>query len=307
MDQIIGGAPADNGGGSPIKDATTASFGRDVIEASQQVPVIVDFWAPWCGPCKQLGPILEKAVAAAGGAVQLVKVNIDENPEIAQQLRIQSIPAVFAFAGGRPVDGFVGAVPESQIKAFVDRLIQAAGGQGGSPVAEALEHAQAALDQGDPSTAGAVYGQILQQEPENAKALAGMARCFLATGQPDSARDLIAKLSPALQENVEIAAVRSALDLAAEAEAAAGRIPELTERVARDANDHQARFDLALACYAQDDAERAIEGLLDIVRRNRGWNEDAARKQLVKIFDALGPNHPLTLSGRQQLSLVLFS
>lgn len=220
MELNLGQPQADSG---LIKDATTASFAADVLDASVETPVIVDFWAPWCGPCKQLGPAIEKAVANAAGKVRLVKINIDENPEIAQQMRIQSIPAVYAFAGGRPVDGFVGALPESQIKSFIDRLVQAAGGEAGpSPVEEAHEQAQQAEQQGDYQTAGAIYQQLVQHDPEDRKAKGGLAHALIKTGQPDAARQLIESLPPAEQDAPEYAAAKAALELAEQAKEASG-------------------------------------------------------------------------------------
>jgi putative thioredoxin len=296
-------APADL-----VKDGSTDSFMADVIDASAQVPVIVDFWATWCGPCKQLGPALEKAVKDARGAVRLVKIDVDKNQELAAQMRIQSIPAVYAFLHGRPVDGFVGAVPESQIKSFVQRLTQMAGGAvGPSPVEQALEQADAALADGDAGTASAIYGQVLQHEPQNVAAIAGLARCHLAAGDTAKAREILAGAPAEAASAPAIVAARSALDLAEQSAGAAGKLPEFRARLERDANDHAARFELANALYAADDRESAVDELLEIVRRNRGWNEEAARKQLVKLFEAMGPTDPLTLSGRRRLSSLLFS
>ena len=312
MDNIIGADGTPTGAGAPpaadlIKDSDTANFGRDVIEASMAVPVIVDFWAPWCGPCKQLGPLLEKIVQAARGAVRLVKVDIDQNQVLAGQLRIQSIPAVYAFFQGQPVDGFVGAQGESQIKAFVDRLVSQSGAAAGpSPVEQALEQAKTALDGKQFAAASALFGQILQHEPENEEALAGMIRCHLESGNPAGARQMLESVPENLRGKPAIASAAAALELA-EAADKAGPADELKARVAANPADHQARFDLASALHAQGDREAAAEALLEILRRDRAWNEEAARKELVKYFEAWGPADPLTLQTRRQLSALLFS
>ena len=310
MESIIGGgAPGPGGGpnGAVIKDSDTENFLADVIEASRDTPVVVDFWAPWCEPCKTLGPIIEKVVQGAGGAVRLVKINIDENQDLAQQMRIQSIPAVYAFVDGQPVDGFMGALPESQVKAFVDNLTGGASGAGPSPIDAALEQAKAALEAGDAETAATIYGQVLQHEPTSLAAAAGLVRCRIGAGAFEEARAILDSLPPAAAEDTEVSAARSALDLAEKAGQAAGQIPELQARLAADENDHQARFDLAMALYGADQTEAAIDGLIEIVRRARTWNEEAARKQLVQIFEALGHTHELTMEGRRRLSTVLFS
>ena len=307
METLIGAAATGDQAADAIMDATDATFMQDVIEASMQTPVIVDFWAPWCGPCKQLGPAIEKVVKAARGAVRLVKVNIDENPMIAQQLRVQSIPTVFAFVGGRPVDAFQGALPESQIKSFVDNLIRAAGGApGDSPIEAALEQARESLANGDHGTASAIFGQILGAEPDNLDALGGLGQCLVAAGDMDGARAVLEKVPEADREKPDFVAIRAALELG-EQTANAGEIGGLQQRVSQDPDDHQARLDLANALYGAGDREAAIEALLEIVRRDREWNEQAGRKQLVKLFEAMGPTDPLTVSARRQLSSILFS
>ena len=301
MDTLIGQAA---GGAAQPKDATTQSFAADVIEASHQTPVIVDFWAPWCGPCKQLAPILEKTVRDAGGKVALVKINIDENPEIAQQLRIQSIPAVFAFDKGQPVDGFMGAQPESQIKRFVERLV---GPMGPSPLEQALEQAKDALDAGDFASASNIYGQILRQVPGEAAAIAGLVRCLVGAGDLQEARELVDGLDDDALKNADVESAVSALALAEQAGEADGDTAELQARLDQDPGDHQARFDLAMAYHGAGRNEQAIDELIEIIRRDREWNEQAARQQLLKLFEALGHADPLTVAGRRKLSSILFS
>jgi putative thioredoxin len=290
-----------------IKDSSDRTFMADVVEASRDVPVIVDFWAPWCGPCKQLGPMLEKSVQAARGKVRLVKINIDENPQIAGQLRVQSIPAVFAFFQGRPIDGFMGALPESQVKQWIDRLIKAAG-EGGDDggLEEALTAAREALEAGDTETAGAIYSQILQADQTIAAAYAGLARVLMATDRLDDAAQFLDQVPAELAKDQDIVAARTALDLARQT-SDIGPVNELNERLARDPDDHQARLDLAMALYASGKREEAVEALLEIVRRDREWNEQAARKQLVKFFEAFGPTDKLTILARRKLSSILFS
>jgi putative thioredoxin len=292
-------------GPTAVKDVTTATFMTDVVDGSFEAPVIVDFWAPWCGPCKQLGPILEKTVRATNGAVRMVKVNIDENPQIAQQMRIQSIPAVYAFKDGRPVDGFVGAQPESQVKQFVQRV---SGGKGGpSPVEEALAMAKEALQSGDHNSAGALYAQILQRDPENVEALAGNSRAMIARGELAKARQLLDRLPKESATHAEINAARSALELAEHAQKAMAGASKLRARLVTNPDDHEARFELATALFGSGERETAVDELLTLFKRDREWNEQAARKQLVKFFEAMGPTDPLTLSGRRRLSAQMFS
>ncbi len=308
MEQLLSPAAPAVPAGSPIKDGTTETFMADVIEASNAGPVVVDFWATWCGPCKQLGPALEKAVREAKGAVRLVKIDIDRNQELAAQMRIQSIPAVYAFHKGQPVDGFVGALPESQIKSFVARLAKTAGGQPGpSPIDQALEQAEAALAAGDSAAASAIFGQVLAHEPQNPPAVAGLVRCYVAAGELDQARKTLAGMPADDAGHPGIAAARAALELAEQGAGAVDAVPELRQRLAQDAGDHQARFDLAMALYAGGQREAAVDELLELARRARNWNEEAARKQLVKLFEAMGPMDPLTISARRRLSSLLFA
>jgi len=290
-----------------IKDSDQTKFAKDVLEASRTVPVIVDFWAPWCGPCKTLQPTIEKVVKEAKGAVKLVKINIDQNQMLAQQLRIQSIPAVYAFFGGRPVDGFMGAVPESQVKQFVDRLIQITGAEGGADeLAELLEHAKAALAQNDFALASRIYNEILEVDPENIAALTGLARCHLQAGTVDQAKLVLARVPAKDKTNADVVAVQAAIDLSEQAKAA-GPIGELTAKAAADPKDFQARLDLALAYWAGDQRKEAIDELLAMIKLDRKWNDEAARQQLLKFFEALGFSDPLAIDGRKRLSTILFS
>jgi putative thioredoxin len=311
--------PAQNAatGDSPhIKDSGLATFAADVLEASRAVPVIVDFWAPWCGPCKTLGPALEAAVTAADGAVKLVKVNIDENPEIAQQLRIQSIPTVYAFKDGQPVDGFMGAIPESQVKAFVAALANGAGGHdhdhdhghgGPEHTAEVLAVAAEALAAGDIAMAAQAYGHVLQDEPGNPEAVAGLARAYLMGGDLERAKATLQMVPQDAAQNDAIRAVEAELKLREKPAPESGTVAALRAKLAADASDHQTRHDLAMALDAGGDRDGAVAELLELIRRNRKWNEEAARKQLVTLFEAMGPTDPRTIEARRKLSALLFS
>jgi len=299
-------APPAAPAGDLIKESSEAAFAQDVIEVSQEVPVIVDFWAPWCEPCKQLGPLLEKVVTEANGAVKMVKIDIDQNQNLAQQLRIQSIPAVYAFYQGKPVDAFQGAQPESQIREFVTKLTQTAGTEEKSPVDEALEQAEALIESGQFEQAGAVYSQVVQHAPDNITAKAGLARCCIETGNTAGAQELIDTLSDDERMDTAFTSVISALDLAEKA-AEAGDLGPLQVAVEANPKDHEARYNLALALYAGGQAEAAIDALIEIIRQNRGWNDDAARLELLKLFEAIGPTDPLTMDGRKKLSSILFS
>ena len=298
-------ASAAGGDGSAvIKDTTTSAFAADVIEASKSALVLVDFWADWCGPCKQLTPIIEKVVKSYGGKVRLVKLNVDQHPAIAGQLRIQSLPTVYAFKDGRPLDGFMGAQPESAIRQFIDRLV---GDAGGADLAEALAAADEAVAAGDLQTAAEVYAAVLQEDGQNLQAIAGLAKCYLKSGDVDRAEQTLGLVPPEKASTAPIPSVRAAIDLARKAGEAAGNKSEFEKRLAANPADHQARYDYAMALAATEDKAGAIDQLLEIFRRERGWNEEAARKQLVQFFEAWGPKDPHTIEGRRRLSSLMFS
>ncbi|MFL4980050.1 MAG: tetratricopeptide repeat protein [Xanthobacteraceae bacterium] len=290
-----------------IKDTTTQTFVKDVIEESRRQPVLVDFWAPWCGPCRQLTPVLEKVIRAAKGKAKLVKMNIDENrtlfDQISVQMGIQSIPAVIAFANGQPADGFLGALPESQVTAFVERLIK---DRVGGEEKDLLKEAEAALADGDAGHAADLYARVLEQDPSNTQALAGLARAYVETGALEQAKQMLALVPEAKRNEPQVAAARAAVDLAEQA-TSLGPITELEQKVAANPLDHQARFDLALALNAQGRRGEALDHLLEIVKRDRKWNDDGARKQLVQLFDAWGPTDESTVAGRRRLSSILFA
>lgn len=289
---------------SPIKDVTEATFMADVIEASMEVPVIVDFWAPWCGPCKTLGPLLEKAVTETKGKVRMVKVDVDQNQRIAAQMRVQSIPAVFAFIGGQPVDGFMGAQSASQIKAFVDRLVEMSGGNEG--LEQAIEAAEQMLTEGAAADAAETFAAILQEEEGNTAAIAGLARSYLALGDTARAKAVLDLAPKDKAGDPAIASARAQIELA-EASAGVGEADALIAAVAANPDDHQARYDLAMAQIGKGQPEAAIETLLELFRRDREWNEGAARTQLFKLFDSLGAKSEAAQKGRRRLSSMIFA
>ncbi|MEO0543413.1 MAG: thioredoxin [Pseudomonadota bacterium] len=292
--------------GALIKDTTTADFTKDVVEESRQQPVLIDFWAPWCGPCKQLTPIIEAAVQKAGGKIKLVKMNIDEHPAIAGQMGVQSIPAVLAFANGQPIDGFMGALPESQVQAFIDKVIGAAGADPAAEMIEqALEKAAEAVQEGNANGAAQIYAAILQQEPENAAAFSGMAALMIDNGQADRAKSMLETAPEAIKDDPLLASVKTRLELA-EKVASIGDPAALQARIAADENDHDARFDLAQIANAQNDRAAAAEQLLMIMEKDREWRDDGARKELLTFFEAWGPMDPATISARRKLSALLF-
>jgi putative thioredoxin len=308
MSMTFGAKPPGNGTGSTagdlIKESNTQNFMRDVIEASREVPVVVDFWAPWCGPCKQLGPALEKVVRQANGKVRMVKINVDENQQLAQQMRIQSIPAVYAFVNGQPVDGFMGALPESQLKQFVDRL----GGQGSmaEEIEAAVAEGRAAFDQQDYQTAAQIFAQVLQIDREHAGAIAGLARCQIAVGDLENAQATLALVPPPKLGDPEVLSASAALELALNP-VDVSEIGTLKAQIEKNPEDFQARLDLAVLLNGAGEREEATDQLIYIIRKMRSWNDEAARKQLVKFFEAWGPKDEFTLAGRRKLSSVLFS
>ncbi|MDK4706355.1 thioredoxin [Rhizobium sp. CNPSo 4062] len=302
------GATPAAGGASPIKDTTTATFAKDVIEESRNQPVLVDFWAPWCGPCKQLTPVLEKVVTEAQGRVKLVKMNIDDHPSIAGQLGIQSIPAVIAFVDGRPADGFMGAVPESQVRQFIDRLGGPAGGADdqAAEIAAVLEEASGLLAAGDVNGAAELFGAVLQADPENAKALAGMAECMIAAGQSQRAREALADLPETLANDAGIQAVVKKLDQIDEARKLGDPVA-IEQELAANPDNHEQRIKLAKIRNVEGRREEAAEHLLTVMRKDRSYDDDGARRQLLEFFEVWGAKDPATIAARRRLSSILFS
>jgi putative thioredoxin len=286
-----------------VKDTTTQTFVKDVIEESKRQPVLVDFWAEWCGPCKQLGPVLEKVVRAAKGKVKLVKMDIDKHPTIPGQLGVQSIPAVFAFVNGQPVDGFLGALPEGQITAFIERVTK---DRIGGEEQDLLKNADDALAKGDAAGAADLYAQVLAQDSGNIAALAGLARSYVRTGATEQAKQTLALVPEAKRNDPAVAAAHAALEVAEQAKSV-GPVADLEQKVAANPLDHQARFDLALGLNGKGRRQEAVDNLLEIVKRDRKWNDDGARKQLVQFFEAWGPTDEATVNGRKRLSSILFS
>lgn len=307
MDSSYGGQTSGQGAaqssGNLIFDVTTPSFMADVIEASRQQPILVDFWAPWCGPCKQLTPVLEAAVTASGGTVKLAKMNIEDHPEVAGQMGIQSIPAVVAFKDGQPVDAFMGVQPEGQIKAFIEKI---GGPAQQNPVEAYLEQAETLLADKDFAQAAQLFGALMQADPENVTAIAGLAQCYLGAGEMERAREALDLVPEDKRTEAVYTAAKAALELAEQA-AALGDLAELQERIAKDPLDLQARFDLALGLNGRGDKTGAVDQLIEIVRRDREWNEDGARKQLLQFFEAWGFKDEASAYGRRKLSAVLFS
>jgi len=301
-----GGAAVPQAPGDLIKDTTTQSFMKDVIEESKRQPVLIDFWAEWCGPCRQLTPILEKAVRNAKGRVKLVKMNIDQHPQIPGQMGIQSIPAVIAFVGGQPADGFMGAVPESQVNAFIDKLTKGMPAPGEPNIAEILQEAEAVLAEGDAAGAAQIYAEVLAHDSTNIPALAGLAKCYVTSGAIEQAKQTIGMVPESKRGDAAVKAVQAAIDLAEQAQSV-GPVTELEQKVAANPLDHQARFDLATALNAMGKRSEATEQLLAIVRRDRKWNDDGARRQLVQFFEAWGGADEATVEGRKRLSTILFS
>jgi putative thioredoxin len=304
-----GGSAAAGSAADPIKDGDQRTFMQDVIQASRDVPVLVDFWATWCGPCKTLTPTLEKVVRAAGGRVRLVKIDIDKNRQLVQQLGqmglpLQSVPTVVGFVGGQIADLFQGALPEGEVKKFIENLLKMAGGS--MPSADLLAEAKAALEAGDQQGALQLFAALVEAEPENPEAFAGLARVLMAMGEEEQAASVLDQVPDKIRDHAEVASVRSALQLAVEGRKAQEKLGEFERRLAADPDDHAARIDLAVALNAMGDRAKAVDALMEAIKRDRAWNDEAARKQLLKFFEAWGFDDPATLAGRRKLSTLLF-
>lgn len=307
MEPLIGGGPA--GPAEAPVDATAQTFMAEVVEESSNRPVLVDFWAPWCQPCKTLTPIIEKAVAATGGKVKLVKVNLDENQMLAQQMQVQSVPTVFAFVNGQPVDAFQGAQPESQVQAFIEKVLQAGGGgdSQADQIAQYLEMAKEALASGDVAQAANIYSQIAQADQSNIAALTGLATCHVKSGNLDQAEQILGIIPPDKAEDSDVKALRASIALSKEAAEKAGQLADLAKTVADNPGDHAARFELAQAEFATGDQDAAVNNLLHIIEKERDWNEGAAREKLLQLFDSIGADSPFVLKARRRLSSILFA
>jgi len=303
LDQAASHTKPNSSSSPAVIDSDTENFTNDVIEASKAVPILVDFWAPWCGPCKQLTPALEKIAENSGGLIRLVKINIDDNQQLAQQLRIQTVPTVYAFKDGQPVDAFSGALPESQIKTFVDKLT----GGAKPPIEAALDQGENFLDEGDFETAAAIFAEVQAQDPENEQAIGGMIRASIASGTVDTAVEMVSSLPDLLKTKPAIKRAISALELSQQGQQDDGQINDLIQQLEKNSADHEARLALATAYYNAGNPKEAIETVLELIRQDRHWNDAAGRTQLLKFFEALGPTHDLTTEGRRKLSTILFS